>query len=211
MEEFEKKIRKYFRKRELDVSDDAWIRMEALLDGKVDNKGKKNIRFVWTIAASFVVAAGLWTFFKKVQFINPGELESKPVFVVNDTVTEKLKEDTGNKTYVNSSNRRSEKMVQKPVLQNIKEKREKHTEIQQQLGAGEKLQEAVAVSMPSEPQGKQEVIASVPQQVPSRIYVNPNKLLRNADIERQLDNVVTDGKNFWNKVKEINTVVENSN
>ena len=48
------------------------------------------------------------------------------------------------------------------------------------------------------------------QNTKTQIYVNPNKLLQSAEMERQTDNMISNGQNFWKKIKEINTVVVHS-
>jgi len=212
MEDFEKRIKEYFRERELNVSEDAWSRMEALLDEAHGNKGKKNIKYIYTIAASLILTFGLWTFFKKSPMVAPQELESKAAFVISDTVREKLKERTEGKTYVSSSKNESEqKTGAKDVVQSIKKKVEQAEKepLFPALKEG-KEEEVVSVGKPAEQSFEPQVIASVHKETQIRIYVNPDKLLQNAEIERQLDNTVTDGKNFWKKIKEIITVVENS-
>ena len=40
------------------------------------------------------------------------------------------------------------------------------------------------------------------------IKVNRELLLRNAEIERQIENVTTDGQNFWKKVGEKHNLVQ---
>lgn len=212
MEDFEKKMKEYFREREFSVSEDAWSRMEALLDETPENKGKKNIKYIWTIVASIILTFGLWTFFKKNRMVGPEELENKSAFVVSDTVTQKLKEHTEEKIYVNSSKKRLEQKQVKYVAKGISNRLEEQSEKEQFFSKlrEEREEQVVAENKTTEQSFEPEVIASVSKESQIRIYVNPDKLLRNAEIERQLDNTVTDGKNFWKKVKEINTVVENS-
>lgn len=212
MEDFEKRIKEYFRERELNVSEDAWSRMETLLDEAHGNKRKKNRKYIYTIAASLILTFGLWTFFKKGRMVAPQELESKAAFVISDTVREKLKERTEGKTYVSSSKNESEqKTAAKDVVQSIKKKVEQAEKepLFPALKEG-KEEEVVSVGKPAEQSFEPQAIVSVNKETQIRIYVNPDKLLQNAEIERQLDNTVTDGKNFWKKIKEINTVVENS-
>lgn len=213
MEDFEKKMKEYFRERELSVSEDAWSRMEALLDEAPGNKDKKNIKYIWTIAASIILTFGLWTFFKKNRLVDPEELENKSAFVVSDTVMQKLKEHTKEKIYVNSSKEKSGQKQVKNVAKGISNRLEEQSEKEQFFSKlrEERDEQVVAENKTTEQSSEPEIIASVSKESQIRIYVNPDKLLRNAEIERQLDNTVTDGKNFWKKVKEINTVViENS-
>ncbi len=214
MEDFEKRMKEYFRERELGVSEDAWSRMEALLDEAPEKKVRKERKYIWAIAASLILTIGLWTLFKKSMLVSPEELENKPAFVVSDTVKAKLKEHTESKAYVNSNKNSS---GQRPALGDAPQSRNKKEEGQKQekpvlSDLKELKDEEIAVTTrPAEHPVEPEAIASVHKEEQIRIYVNPNKLLRNAEIERQLDNAVTDGKSFWKKIKEINTVVvENS-
>ena len=101
MEDFEKRMKEYFRERELGVSEDAWSRMEALLDEAPEKKVRKERKYIWAIAASLILTIGLWTLFKKSMLVSPEELENKPAFVVNVTVKEKLKEHRKSKALLN--------------------------------------------------------------------------------------------------------------
>lgn len=212
MEDFEKRMKEYFRERELKVSEDAWNRMESLLDKAPGNKDKKYMPYIATIAASVLVTLGLWTLFNKARLAEPGKLENKPAFVINDTVLENLKEHTGRKTYVNTSGSRPErKPVKKEIVQGIRKNAEQTQKEPLFPVLGDvKEEEAVVTGKPLEHLVEPHATASVHKAEQTGIYVNREKLLRNAEIERQLDNTVTNGENFWRKIKGINTVVENS-
>jgi len=206
MEDFEKDIKNFFQRREIKPSADAWQRMENLLN-EPQAKPKKAYRIYWAVAASVVVIFGLFTLLQKQdkELINPASHDS---YVTKDSVVNKIQQSQNNNQIVKADvvpqkteNSRKKSAIIKKVPANISEKVNREVYVVQQ----NKVKEDV---FPVEKMVSTE-IASV-QNTKPQIYVNPNKLLRSAEMERQTDNMISNGQNFWKKVKEINTVVVHS-
>lgn len=206
MEDFEKDIKNFFQRREIKPSADAWQRMENLLN-EPQAKPKKAYRIYWAVAASIVVIFGLFTLLQKQdkELINPASHDS---YVIKDSVINKIQQTQNNNQVVKADivpqkteNSRKKSAIIKKVPANISEKVNREVYVVQQ----NKVKEDV---FPVEKMVATE-IASV-QNTKTQIYVNPNKLLRSAEMERQTDNMISNGQNFWKKVKEINTVVVHS-
>lgn len=206
MEDFEKDIKDFFQRREIKPSADAWQRMENLLN-KPQAKPKKSNRIYWAVAASVVILFGLFTLLQKQdkELINPASRDS---YVTKDSVVNKIQQLQNNNQVVKvevvpqkTENSRKKSAIIKKVPEKIYEKLNREVYVVQQ----NKVKEEV---FPVEKMVSTE-IASV-QNTKTQIYVNPNKLLRSAEMERQTDNMISNGQNFWKKVKEINTVVVHS-
>jgi len=206
MEDFEKDIKNFFQRREIKPSADAWQRMENLLN-EPQAKPKKAYRIYWAVAASVVVLFGLFTLLQKqdTELIEPALNNS---YVTKDSVVNKIQQPQNNNQIVKADvvpqkteNSRKKSAIIKKVPANISEKVNREVYVVQQ----NKVKEEV---FPVEKMVSTE-IASV-QNTKTQIYVNPNKLLRSAEMERQTDNMISNGQNFWKKVKEINTVVVHS-
>lgn len=206
MEDFEKDIKDFFQRREIKPSADAWQRMENLLN-EPQAKPKKSNRIYWAVAASVVILFGLFTLLQKQdkKLINPASHDS---YVTKDSVVNKIQQLQNNNQVVKvevvpqkTENSRKQSTTIKKIPEQISEKVIREVYVVQQ----NKVKEDV---FPVEKMVSTE-IASV-QNTKTQIYVNPNKLLRSAEMERQTDNMISNGQNFWKKVKEINTVVVHS-
>lgn len=206
MEDFEKDIKDFFQRREIKPSADAWQRMENLLN-EPQAKPKKTYRIYWAVAASVVVLFGLFTLLQKQdkELINPASHDS---YVTKDSVVNKIQQPQNNNQIVKADdvaqkteNSRKKSAIIKKVPEKIYEKLNREVYVVQQNNVKEDV-------FPVEKMVSTE-IASV-QDTKTQIYVNPNKLLRSAEMERQTDNMISNGQNFWKKVKEINTVVVHS-
>jgi len=206
MEDFEKDIKDFFQRREIKPSADAWQRMENLLN-EPQAKPKKSNRIYWAVAASVVVIFGLFTMLQKQdkELISPASHDS---YVIKDSVVNKIQHPQNNNQILKADdvpqktkNSKKKSAIIKKVPANISEKGNREVYIVQQ----NKVKEDV---FPVEKIVSTE-IASV-LNTKTQIYVNPNKLLRSAEMERQTDNMISNGQNFWKKVKEINTVVVHS-
>lgn len=206
MEDFEKDIKDFFQRREIKPSADAWQRMENLLN-EPQAKPKKKYRIYWAVAASVVVLFGLFTLLQKQdkELINPASHDS---YVIKDSVLNKIQQPQNHNQVVKADifpqkteNSRKKSAIIKKVPEKIYEKLNREVYVVQQNNVKEDV-------FPVEKMVSTE-IASV-QDTKTQIYVNPNKLLRSAEMERQTDNMISNGQNFWKKVKEINTVVVHS-
>lgn len=206
MEDFEKDIKDFFQRREIKPSADAWQRMEHLLN-EPQAKPKKAYRIYWAVAASVVVLFGLFTLLQKQdkELIEP---DSNNVYVSKDSVVNRIQQPQNTNQVVKAN-------VVPQKTENIKKQATTIKKIPKQIS--ENVNKEVYVVQQNKP--KEDVfpvekmvsneIAST-QNTKTQIYVNPNKLLQSAEMERQTDNVISNGQNFWKKIKEINTVVAHS-
>ena len=208
MEDFEKDIKDFFQRREIKPSADAWQRMENLLN-EPQTKQKKTYRIYWAVAASVVVLFGLFTLLQKQdeELINPASNDS---YVIKDSVVNKIQQPQNHNQVVKedvvpqkTENSRKQsaiiKSVPAEIVQNNKNQ-PKENEV------GERI-ESCHIIQKSDTEIEEKLLA---QQSKIEIKVNPSKLLRSAEMERQTDNMISNGQNFWKKVKEINTVVVHS-
>ncbi len=210
MEDLEKEIKKHFQQRQIKPSGNAWEKMEQMLNAdKPVQQKPKTIYYMLSAAASVLLFVGLWTFFEKDNRSIP---ETKPTeqFVVNepeDVVPIKNEEEKSrlaeDKELIATNKIPTKIHLTKPVsteiVQNNKDQ-SKENEV------GEVVQNHHIIQKSD--QVKEEKLLAHQSKV--EIKVNPNKLLRSAEMERQTDNMVSNGQNFWKKVKEINTVVVHS-
>lgn len=206
MEDFEKDIKDFFQRREIKPSADAWQRMEHLLN-EPQAKPKKAYRIYWAVVASVVVLFGVFTLLQKQdkELIEPA---SNNVYVSKDSVVNRIQQPQNTNQVVKAN-------VVPQKTENIKKQATTIKNIPEKIS--EKINREVYVVQQNKP--KEDVfpvekmvsneIAST-QNTKTQIYVNPNKLLQSAEMERQTDNVISNGQNFWKKIKEINTVVVHS-
>ena len=206
MEDFEKELKKHFQERSITPSENAWERMEQLLDEQQPvSKKKKSFFYVWSAAASVVVLIGLWLFWKPTNQVFP-ETKEKDVFVATDTL-KNIKQQLQNTSQL----AKADTVFNKPVV--AKKKTRLSTPFFNHKK--EEVQEVQIVQI-KEPEIKElplktesiEVTAEIVSVETTEIHVNPNKLLRSAEMERQVENMVSDGQNFWKKIKEVNAVVQ---
>lgn len=206
MEDFEKDIKDFFQRREIKPSADAWQRMENLLN-EPQAKPKKSNRIYWAVAASVVILFGLFTLLQKQDrgWIEPA---SNNLYVTKDTLTNKIQQPQKNNKIVKADvvpqkteNSKKQSTTIKKIPQQISEKVNTEVYVVQQNKPKEDV-------FPIEKVVSNEIASA--QNTKTQIYVNPNKLLRSAEMERQTDNMISNGQNFWKNVKEINTVVVHS-
>ncbi len=206
MEDFEKDIKDFFQCREIKPSADAWQRMEHLLN-EPQAKPKKAYRIYWAVAASVVVLFGLFTLLQKQdkELIEPA---SNNVYVSKDSVVNRIQQPQNTNQVVKANvvpqkteNIKKQATTIKKIPEKISEKINKEVYVVQQNKPKEDV-------FPVEKMVSNEIAST--QNTKTQIYVNPNKLLQSAEMERQTDNVISNGQNFWKKIKEINTVVAHS-
>lgn len=213
MEDFEKDLKKHFEGRKIQPSENAWSRMETLLNEEetIHKKKQKTYFYLIPIAASLVLFFGIWLSKEKSE-VPVLDTKTRESFVVNDVTEEEKKADSKNENILASDSSKQEK---------IKENEEKifrnHIiKITKELTPfKEEKTETVAVTAnlneKSSIKENEHVVAELVKKSDVEIKVNARKLLQSAEIERQVENTLTDGQNFWKKVKEINTVVEHKN
>lgn len=208
MEDFEKDIKDFFQRREIKPSTDAWQRMENLLN-EPQTKPKKTYRIYWAVAASVVVLFGLFTLLQNQdkELINPASNNS---YVTKDTVINKIQQPQNNNQVVKADivpqkteNSRKQSTTIKSVLTEIAQNNKNQPKEKE---VGERI-EGQHIIQKSHREIEEKLLA---QESKIEIKVNPSKLLRSAEMERQTDNMISNGQNFWKKVKEINTVVAHS-
>lgn len=207
MEKFEKDLKKHFQQRELPPSADAWQHMEQLLEK--ETKQKPQELFYWTtIAASMLLLVGGWWFF---QSTNPSMSEINPAesFVVDtkNEVAPLVKKDS----LSTKSKKNNEQMVahQTPKKKTVVDKVpaeiiEKNENPSNEYEIGEWVKNEHIVQK-SDKEIEEKFLA---HQSKVEIKVNRERLLRSAEIERQIENVTTDGQNFWKKVGEKHNLVQ---
>lgn len=208
MEDFEKDIKDFFQRREIKPSADAWQRMENLLN-EPQTKPKKTYRIYWAVAASVVILFGLFTLLQKqdTELIEPA---SNNVYVVKDTLTNKIQQPQNTNQIVKADivpqkteNSKKQSALIKGVPTEIVQNNENQPKEKE---VGERI-EGQHIMQKSHREIEEKLLA---QESKVEIKVNPSKFLRSAEMERQTDNVISNGQNFWKKVKEINTVVAHS-
>ncbi len=206
MEDFEKDIKDFFQRREIRPSADAWQRMEHLLN-EPQAKPKKAYRIYWAVVASVVVLFGLFTLLQKQdkELIEPA---SNNVYVSKDSVVNRIQQPQNTNQVVKANvvpqkteNIKKQATTIKNIPEKISEKINKEVYVVQQNKPKEDV-------FPVEKMVSNEIAST--QNTKTQIYVNPNKLLQSAEMERQTDNMISNGQNFWKKIKEINTVVVHS-
>ena len=206
MEDFEKDIKDFFQCREIKPSADAWQRMEHLLN-EPQAKPKKAYRIYWAVVASVVVLFGLFTLLQKQdkELIEPA---SNNVYVSKDSVVNRIQQPQNTNQVVKANvvpqkteNIKKQATTIKNIPEKISEKINKEVYVVQQNKPKEDV-------FPVEKMVSNEIAST--QNTKTQIYVNPNKLLQSAEMERQTDNMISNGQNFWKKIKEINTVVAHS-
>ena len=206
MEDFEKDIKDFFQRREIRPSADAWQRMEHLLS-EPQAKPKKAYRIYWAVVASVVVLFGLFTLLQKQdkELIEPA---SNNVYVSKDSVVNRIQQPQNTNQVVKANvvpqkteNIKKQATTIKNIPEKISEKINKEVYVVQQNKPKEDV-------FPVEKMVSNEIAST--QNTKTQIYVNPNKLLQSAEMERQTDNMISNGQNFWKKIKEINTVVVHS-
>lgn len=206
MEDFEKDIKDFFQRREIKPSADAWQRMEHLLN-EPQAKPKKAYRIYWAVAASVVVLFGLFTLLQKQdnELIQP---DSNNAYVTKDSVVNRIQQpqNTNQVVKANVVPQKTENIKkQATTIKNIPEKISEKVNREVYVVQQNKPKEDV---FPVEKMVSNEIAST--QNTKTQIYVNPNKLLQSAEMERQTDNMISNGQNFWKKIKEINTVVVHS-
>lgn len=209
MEDLEKDIKKYFQKRQIKPSENAWEKMEALLIGQQpEQKKRKSYFYVFSAAASVLLFIGLWIIFEKVDHSIPEIEQPIETLVVNDE-----QEPMRDEVKETSENEQKEPVIKKQLvkqtLSNLKNTSNTNT-------ATEIVSNKESV-VPKwdQPTEKSEVVPVydikeerlIAARSHVEIRVNREQLLRRAEVERQVENVTTDGQNFWKKIKEVNTVV----
>lgn len=206
MEDFEKDIKDFFQRREIKPSADAWQRMEHLLN-EPQAKPKNAYRIYWAVVASVVVLFGLFTLLQKQdkELIEPA---SNNVYVSKDSVVNRIQQPQNTNQVVKANvvpqkteNIKKQATTIKNIPEKISEKINKEVYVVQQNKPKEDV-------FPVEKMVSNEIAST--QNTKTQIYVNPNKLLQSAEMERQTDNMISNGQNFWKKIKEINTVVVHS-
>ena len=209
MKKFEKNAKKYFHQQEIQPSENTWERMEILLD-KQQTKKKKFYGYLWSAAASVILLIGLWTTMQKPEekiikpIENPVVLKEESV-QKNDTKTDEKKvstnQSTNKKTTINTKQNMQNQLF---VTEEYVATEDKNTKEEEQT----ELSTDFTIVSPAEINKKEQLLA---ERNPVEIYVDPEKLLYSAEIERQVENIYTDGQNLWRKIKEINASVEPNN
>src|SRR5690554_6615485 len=200
MEDFEKEIKKHFQERQIQPSENAWNKMQTLLDEQPKQKTPKKLFYFLSAAASVLLFVGLWTFFQKVDHSIP---ETKPdeTFVVNDE-QETMKPAKSKKQEGIKEER--EMTAHHPVEKNdSKRKTSPKLITEEYIVSNSDVPKEEIVSIPEK---KEKPLIAARSNV--EIKVDPERLLRSAEIERQIENATTEGQNFWKKLAEKHQLVQ---
>src|SRR6218665_207855 len=84
MEDFEKDIKDFFQRREINPSADAWQRMENLLSEPQAKQKPVKLYYLLSAAASVLLFVGLWSFFKQSDQVQFPEKKPVEIFVVSE-------------------------------------------------------------------------------------------------------------------------------
>lgn len=208
MKNFEKNAKKYFHQRKIQPSENTWERMEMLLD-KQQTKKKKSYGYLWSAAASVILLIGLWATMQKPEEKMFKPIEN-PVVLKKESVQKKDAKTDKKEVSTNQSTRKKPTKKTIQIIQNQPFVTEKHiaTEDKNTEEKQSELSTDFTIVSPAEIYKKEQLLA---ERNPVEIYVDPEKLLYSAEIERQVENIYTDGQNLWRKIKEINASVEPNN
>ena len=203
MKKFEKKIRQYFHQREIQPSENAWERMEMLIEQKRPKK-RKSISYLLPVAASILLLMGLWFTLK-----NPEEklMETnvKPVVIENTPQQIAVPKNSNHQVVVNQHVVQKSKNTVQKIIQEHPKEAEQYVEAQEKNPI--KTIEKSLAEQTNDIITNNTVNRLVANKELTKIHVNPEKLLQSAEIERQIENTYTDGQNFWRKIKELNASV----
>lgn len=220
MEEFEKDIKNYFKDREMQPSADAWQRMEQLLDQSPKKTKSKNIFFYISVAASVVLIFGLWMQFKPENQVLPTNIPQNNL-VTNQSVVDEITKETNKEEEITTKQKQNNKEnVQKHVVANhqvttkpsiIKssvnntsskiDKIEEHLIVVEDKSTTNKTEEKNYTDVVEE---QQTLIA----ENSIEIKVDRSKLIKRAEIERQIDHVNREVQDFMKKVGEKHSIVQ---
>lgn len=203
MKKFEKKIRQYFHQREIQPSENAWERMEMLIEQKRPKK-RKSISYLLPVAASILLLMGLWFTLK-----NPEEklMETnvKPVVIENTPQQIAVPKNSNHQVVVNQHVVQKSKNTVQKIIQEQPKEAEQYVEAQEKNPI--KTIEKSLAEQTNDIITNNTINQLVANKELTKIHVNPEKLLQSAEIERQIENTYTDGQNFWRKIKELNASV----
>lgn len=203
MKKFEKKIRQYFHQREIQPSENAWERMEMLIEQKRPKK-RKSISYLLPVVASILLLMGLWFTLK-----NPEEklMETnvKPVVIKNTPQQIVVPKNSNHQVVVNQPVVQKSKNTVQKIIQEQPKEAEQYVEAQEKIPI--KTIEKSLAEQTNDIIKNNTVNQLVANKELTKIHVNPKKLLQSAEIERQIENTYTDGQNFWRKIKELNASV----
>ena len=217
MEDFEKNIQKHFQQRSIQPSENTWNRLEELLD-KEEQKQKKRTMLNWwnskyAIAAVLVIGLGLlgtiyqWENKENTDF-DSNKITTSPSYQV---VVENIEEKTTKETIVKSTSEKNStlKSASKKENSSIASTISSKDKVVEEKSEAEEnfIFKEVPLKINSEVIVHNKTIeepALLPQE---KIYVNPQKLLIKAEMDKNIDNSLTDKQYVIKKLKEINTVV----
>ena len=203
MKKFEKKIRQYFHQREIQPSENAWERMEMLIEQKRPKK-RKSISYLLPVVASILLLMGLWFTLK-----NPEEklMETnvKPVVIENTPQQIVVPKNSNHQVVVNQPVVQKSKNTVQKIIQEQPKEAEQYVEAQERNPI--KTIEKSLAEQTNDIITNNTINQLVANKELTKIHVNPEKLLQSAEIERQIENTYTDGQNFWRKIKELNASV----
>ena len=217
MEDFEKNIQKHFQQRSIQPSENTWNRLEELLNN-VERKQEKRAVLNWwdtkyAIAAILVVGLGLFTTIYQWEDKENTVFDSIKINTVpsHQVVVENIEEKPTELTIVKSTSEKNSTLKSvsrrdKSSIASAISSKDKDVEEESEPKENFIFKEA-PLKINSEVIVQNETIEEPTLFHQETIYVNPQKLLIKAEMEKNIDNSLTDKQYVIKKLKEINTVV----
>lgn len=215
MKNIEEQLKKHFQEREIQPSNNAWDRLEILLNKYEQEKEiVKPKMTIWNtryeIVAVFVFALGL------LSIVFQNNSQSVPSFqtIEKDEVsTDQWTVEETNQSYEKTKDATSSSSVQKHTSNvpshKTQEKKVVYREVQLANVTVENEIEfkESPLKINKETIAIKEVSEKVELAEQQTIYVNPKQLLIKAEMEKNIENSLSDKQYVIKKLKEINTVV----
>lgn len=210
MQDLEKEMKKHFKNRKIQPSKSAWDKMEALLEEQQPKQKKpKTLFYFLSVAASIALLVGLWTILKESDSFTP-EAKSTEIFVVNDKQEMVKPKQTEKQEVI-----KEEKEI--IVHHRVKKNESKRTSqpklvTEEYIVSNSDVSKKEIVLIPEKEEMipvhkiKEEPLIAARSNV--EIKVDPERLLQRAEIERQVENMVSEKQNFWKKVGEKHQFVQ---
>jgi|SRR5690606_31450076 len=220
MEEFEKDLKNYFKDREMQPSADAWQRMEQLLEQSPKKTKNKNMFFYLSIAASVILIIGLWMQYKPENKVLPTNMPQDNL-VTNQSVVDEIMKETNNVDEITTNQKKNNKEnVQKHVVSNHQVTTKPSiikTSVNNTSSKIDKIEEHLIVieDKPATDKTEDKIYKEVIEEQQTllaensiEIKVDRSKLLKRAEIERQIDHVNSEVQDFMKKVGEKHSIVQ---
>lgn len=223
MEKFDKELKQYFKEREIKPSENAWERMEALLDkNKIEQKKPKTLFYVLSVAATVLLFFGIWLGYQNNEDGHFSQPETKEVFVVKETqdmltnekdvLTNKKEMITSSTSNVNKNGFGNKVFKNETLVDNVSPENVEENKTYTQENEFGELAVNSHIVQKSDREIEEKFAAKQPK---VEIKVDPIKLLRVADIERKNDVLdkaeesILKPNKLWKELKEKHIRISN--